>query len=367
MYARIVSVFLCLLVFINSAAAQGTPDANSDFPQVVLEKARELSDLHRSGTPSFRLEASFETYDYKGQPDGKGSLTEAYLREGFWQRSIRYRDKRSVITSVNGKLAGVSDPDYQSTFPLGHVIADLFEPIPSQERLNRYTFKTTTLQVGGTKLSCVIGSLPYRAAAPSTDLDFHPGVIIARHDVVEQTGTAPNEVYCVDKDPAIVRIVEGHNGVTFAFNRIIRFGSVYVPGDITMMEKGKMRAHLHVDGIMAVPELTEKDIVLPPGDSREAEELSEAAKTAVPPRILHKVDPFYPPDAKQRHVQGTVVLHGLIAKDGHVRDLELVSAPDDALVDSAMSAVRNWVYSPYLVNGLAHEVDTQITVNYALR
>lgn len=81
--------------------------------------------------------------------------------------------------------------------------------------------------------------------------------------------------------------------------------------------------------------------------------------------LVSKVPPRYPADAKTRGVQGTVLMHAIIGKDGTIQDLSVISGPEE-LQASAMEAVRQWVYKPYLLNGEPTEVDTRITVNFAL-
>ena len=73
--------------------------------------------------------------------------------------------------------------------------------------------------------------------------------------------------------------------------------------------------------------------------------------------------PVYPDEAKAQHVQGVVVLHARISKEGTVKDLTLVSGPPP-LVVSAIDAVRQWKYKPYLLNGEPTEVETTININY---
>lgn len=82
-------------------------------------------------------------------------------------------------------------------------------------------------------------------------------------------------------------------------------------------------------------------------------------------QIVSKVPPVYPAEAKERGIQGAVVLHAIIGADGTVKELAVISGPPE-LTPSAMEAVRQWVYKPYLLNGEPTEVDTTITVNYAL-
>lgn len=79
--------------------------------------------------------------------------------------------------------------------------------------------------------------------------------------------------------------------------------------------------------------------------------------------LVHKVKPAYPAAAKAAHIEGTVVLHAIIAKDGTVEHLEYVSGPVE-LKDSAIEAVSKWRYKPMLLNNQAVEVDTEISVKF---
>ena len=81
--------------------------------------------------------------------------------------------------------------------------------------------------------------------------------------------------------------------------------------------------------------------------------------------LVHQVKPAYPPLAVQARIQGTVVLQAVIARDGTVRDLRVVSG-HPLLVQAAMEAVKQWRYKPYLLNDQPVDVDTQINVNFTL-
>lgn len=82
-------------------------------------------------------------------------------------------------------------------------------------------------------------------------------------------------------------------------------------------------------------------------------------------KLIHQVPPKYPPLAKQARIQGTVRLRATIAKDGSVRDLEVVSG-HPLLVESALEAVRQWRYQQTLLNGEPVEVITMIDINFTL-
>jgi len=78
----------------------------------------------------------------------------------------------------------------------------------------------------------------------------------------------------------------------------------------------------------------------------------------------HAVAPVYPPIAKAAHVQGVVVLHAIISKEGDIEDLHVISGPP-MLVPAAMDAVKQWKYKPYLLKGEPVAVETTINVNFA--
>lgn len=81
--------------------------------------------------------------------------------------------------------------------------------------------------------------------------------------------------------------------------------------------------------------------------------------------LVHRVQPAYPPLARVARIQGAVVLQAIISKSGAIENLQVLNG-HPMLVRSAMDAVRQWRYRPYLLNGEPVEVETQITVNFVL-
>jgi len=81
--------------------------------------------------------------------------------------------------------------------------------------------------------------------------------------------------------------------------------------------------------------------------------------------LIHRVQPMYPPLARQARIQGTVVLQAEISKDGSIENLRLISG-HPMLAPSAIEAVKQWRYKPYFLNGEPVAVETQITVNFTL-
>lgn len=82
-------------------------------------------------------------------------------------------------------------------------------------------------------------------------------------------------------------------------------------------------------------------------------------------KLVRKVMPVYPPMAKMAHVSGTVHLLGIIAKDGTIRNLQIIDG-NPLLVGAAVDAVSKWVYRPTLLSGEPVEVICPIDVNFTL-
>ena len=84
-----------------------------------------------------------------------------------------------------------------------------------------------------------------------------------------------------------------------------------------------------------------------------------------PARLLHRVEPVYPMIARTARISGTVELTGVIATDGRIRELRVVSG-HPFLAQAALEAVRQWVYEPTVLNGEPVEVIAPITVHFRL-
>jgi TonB family protein len=79
----------------------------------------------------------------------------------------------------------------------------------------------------------------------------------------------------------------------------------------------------------------------------------------------YRVQPIYPPLARQARIQGTVQLRAIISKTGTIENLVAVSG-HPMLVPAALNAVRQWRYRPFLLNSAPIDVETEITVNFVL-
>lgn len=104
--------------------------------------------------------------------------------------------------------------------------------------------------------------------------------------------------------------------------------------------------------------------------------VSAAPKLEAPKRVrisqgvtqgmrIRYVEPVYPKIALAARIMGVVQLHAIIGKDGNIKELEAISG-HPMLIQPAMDAVRQWHYRPYLLNGEAVEVETNISVTFQI-
>jgi TonB family protein len=80
-------------------------------------------------------------------------------------------------------------------------------------------------------------------------------------------------------------------------------------------------------------------------------------------KLLHRVAPVYPAQARLLRLQGTVILAAMVMEDGTVRDVKVVEG-SSVLAQSAVDAVKRWRYKPYQLDGKPVKNETTITINF---
>jgi protein TonB len=104
-------------------------------------------------------------------------------------------------------------------------------------------------------------------------------------------------------------------------------------------------------------------VVLPPPPKPAAR--PPRVSTMMEGNLIYKVQPIYPPLARAARIQGPVHVRALISRTGTIENLQAIDG-HPMLVGSAIDAVRQWRYRPYILNGDPVEVETQVTVIFSL-
>jgi beta-lactamase regulating signal transducer with metallopeptidase domain len=120
--------------------------------------------------------------------------------------------------------------------------------------------------------------------------------------------------------------------------------------------------------------------------------IKDDVKAPAEPKLVHKVNPAYPADAKKEGVQGIFLVNVIIGKDGAIKEARVAaSAPtterlseikaakgkakwtpadtqgDARLAQAALDAVKQWRYEPVLVNGKPADFEATVTINFKLQ
>ncbi len=130
-----------------------------------------------------------------------------------------------------------------------------------------------------------------------------------------------------------------------------------VPGGVVGGVPGGVLSEV-VGSTRSVPVLAKTPDPTPFKRMRIASRVAEA-------NLVHDVAPQYPPEAGRARIEGTVVLMAVIGKDGSVQDVRVESGLP-ILAQAAITAVSQWRYKPYMIDGEPVEVDSRITINFTL-
>ncbi len=90
-----------------------------------------------------------------------------------------------------------------------------------------------------------------------------------------------------------------------------------------------------------------------------------SSESASATRLIHRVEPIYPPEARAQHIQGAVTLEVQIGGEGAVHNIDVVEG-NPVLAEAAVQAVRQWRYRPYSVDGRPVEMQTRVTIRFTL-
>ena len=82
------------------------------------------------------------------------------------------------------------------------------------------------------------------------------------------------------------------------------------------------------------------------------------------PALLHRVEPLFPPLAVQAHLEGIVILEAIVDETGAVSEVKVLRSAHPLLDREAIIAVRQWKYSPLLLNGIRERFMLTVTLAF---
>jgi TonB family protein len=140
---------------------------------------------------------------------------------------------------------------------------------------------------------------------------------------------------------------------------------VYEQGKVVFRMAPSIKSSIRNSGSVQAAVTPEADAAGVPTTVSPQAAAPDAGRRGAGRYVLERVDPEYPEEARQRRIEGSVVLTALVGNDGVVRELKVMSG-DPLLAKAATDAVRQWRFEPHRLKGRPVEFETRITVNFAL-
>jgi TonB family protein len=362
------SLALCFALVVPCVAQQTStppPGLPSD-PHAILEAARPLYDFSASDLKPWHLKMNYQLYDEKENPTEQGTFEYWWASPQVHRTSWSHGSTSYTFWHLAGPGTAYLGSSETLTYAESKLEEALFSPLPTESTVDSDKTQLEKRTFG---------------KAPNT---FQCVMVGPR---MKETSEAPISLfptYCFASSQPALLAYFSYAQPTVEFDRITKVQNRYLPKQITILSSSHKKlltaAFESVNGIAPNdPALT------PPAEAKVSLHKEKSSTTTAQNssgtanddpaqlpegilngHILKKVPPIYPEDAKQARISGKVEIQAIIGRDGWIHDMQVLSAPSASLAASALGAVSQWHYKPYLLNGEPVEVETTINVIYAL-
>jgi len=344
-------LLLCSLVAAFNCLAQ-SPDSIKD-PAALYATVAHSYDFGSSTMQPWQLTATYQTFDPGGQPAEQGTYHYWWLsptvHRSTWTRGSAVQSEWLI---ADGRKLQTASSSPIHLFEIDF-IRELLSPLadPNDPAFGDRYFERDTRTFGSVKAPCV------KIVGKHTPHHATPFPYAAPVDQVEST-------YCFDPKLPVVVFGSSMMGITYAYSDFVRTQDRYLPRSFVESINGRRLLTVSVE---SVDSLNPRDPALaPPADAKPDTDapIRLTRDSIISHRISGSLD--HSGIVNRAGIAGTVLLEFIIAKDGHVRDLEPIVSPDPSLTAATISSVSRWEFKPWLVNGQPVEVRTQFALKFSV-
>lgn len=338
----LLAAIVALTLSVPRAWARKKQDRRAEA-EALITKALAVSDLRAPGSPPFEMRGIIEVHQSHGKP-AEGSYLLLWESPDKWREEIHFSDYERI--RVGGK-----DEYWQAR-------NTQYEPLPLLD-LSRALGFADMLEQSQT----ILKDPKTRVKLRNRKTDHHQ-VICA--DL--QHGMASRADLCFD--PALGTLVSArnvslgmHSLAPTTFSSFIDFSGESFPSRMEIDWREEKHVTFEVAGITPLGKENPAEFAPPSGSTLWP---TCPAGMAMKSKLVKEVQPEYPAGAREAHISGTVVVYAVVAPDGTLHDLHVVSAPSRSLAGAALSAVQGWRYQPLTCGGRPIRVETTISVVFTL-
>jgi TonB family protein len=300
------------------------------------------NNLDGDGNTPFHVKIAFQLDDLQGKPGEAGTVEEWWASPTSWRIAI---DAPSMPKKGSMSKDASADVVREGTL-VYRLVAIAVHPVPKQASGAGESIKQEIRTTGKTKLNCE-KLLPSKAPV--------------------ETPSFP--ALCVEPGTDELRFISQNDGTeTVARNSVANFRNVYVALNVEMSLLGHNAISGKIVELKSM-DAAEQEAELPKPKVAATE--SASAKNEAPPKQgvtagkrTYFVQALYPIAGKAAHMSGEVILLATIQKDGSLSGVVPLATSDTVFDDAAVEAVRQWKYSPYLLNGQPVQVRTVVNVTF---
>lgn len=327
-------------------------------PRAVFDLARPLYDFSDPALKPWHLKASYQIYDEKGASTMKGTFEYWWASPKLWRvRWTRPDAEHNEWHTADGKIAELATGGNLNYYEY-RLRSALLEPLPKPGDLDPDKFWLKREEI----------KLNPNASVGFPCIEVMPHMNWKTSDV--SLGLFPT--YCFDPSQPVLRFQSSLGNLSIQYSRFGKTQNHILAQEVLFQEHTRKILTAQVDQINAIASTNEA--LTPSADAKtrtpDVPPSGKGKKVVAPGemqgKLLSKVQPVYPGDAEHAHITGTVVLKAIIGRDGQVHELNVLSAPWPSLAASALQAVSQWRYKPYMINGDPADIETTVNVVYEI-
>ena len=340
----LVALLFCFLASIKAQTPAPAPPSPKT-PAEYFRVAKQQSDIHQEGAKPFEMIASFTATDQKGHAR-TGTYSETWISKDRWKREVIIGNYREATSTFSGDYYRFISAD-QMDSAAGDVLENITPSAPvveSADEINK-EWVAKPVKYGGVNL-----------------------IQISQMMHFEDRGDLSVSGYYFSPESGYIRSAQSLIHTTF-YNDLRAVLGRIVPFSINVKTEGKESTVIKIDSFKD-PGNPPDEAFLIPGASKAKSLTGPADRMAsgvIQGLILRKEQPIFPITARTARQGGDIELSVTIGRDGRIRHISIVKANRADLAASAISAVRDYVYKPFTLNGVPVDVTGTITVHYVVR
>lgn len=344
-------VFIPCLILCSAVCAvlnAQQPAANSlpTDPTALMTLAHDRNGLEDSDVRPWHIRASYTFYDAKGHVERTGTYEEWWESPAKYKRVFNSPQFSQTEYGDGTQLLREGAQEWPDSYEL-LARSLLLNPVPAPAELKSFDLKEKAIHIGSVNLNCIWTEYPLNNKLSGA---AYPG-------------------YCFETNLPLLRLQVAPFTRRTTYTKMVAFQGHYIAREIHVYDAGKNIIDLTVNVLENLK--TQDESQLTPSAGAKPVDLASITfsdsqiKTTLWPRIRKEQIPVYPQLAKTARIQGTVVIHATIEKDGHLDNLKVISGPNE-LRQSSLDAVSQWIYEPVVMLGEPRVVGIEIKTIYSM-